>query len=420
MLVTVVMPSFNQAGFIERSVRSVLAEQGVSWELIIMDGGSSDGTQTLLHRLAQEADGRLHWISEADRGPAHAVNKAMALARGSVVGWLNSDDVYLPGAIERAVQALDAHPEWLMVYGHGQHIDTCDQVIGNYPTYGPDTPIQVFADGCFICQPTVFFRKTMVDILGGLDEKLKTAFDFEWWLRLFTRYPKRVGFVDAVQAGSRLHGAGLTLGQRETVIREGMQLVTRYLGACPLHWFKTYMNEVLAEYPQGRQIDDLKTHLRAFANMVADCLTAADQEELSGLLENDARIQLALPDACLQVYPDGWLPARSALRIRCRDRIWRRVEIRGRHISKVNVPLRLEFRSPNGRVHIHRIKKRGPFSLQIKLPAPSDLPVSWIFSIDAQGGFVPREHDPESDDGRELVCKIDSIRLHTTKMLFMG
>lgn len=277
-LVSVVMPSLNQAGFIERAIRSVLTHD-VPVELIVMDGGSTDGTQSLLGRLAQDAGERLRWVSEADRGPAHAVNKAMSLARGDVIGWLNSDDVYTPGAIERAVQALEANPQWMAVYGHAQHIDEGDRVIDSYPTHRPDASIKRFAEGCFICQPTVFLRKATLLELGKLDENLKAAFDFEWWLRLFAHHPGRTGFVDAVQAQSRLHGACITFDQRETVFRESMQLISSYLGVCPSRWFKTYVNETLARYPHASQSDELKIHLQVFFDTISSCLSVADQSK---------------------------------------------------------------------------------------------------------------------------------------------
>lgn len=277
--VSVVMPSLNQAGFIERAIRSVLTQNDAALELIVMDGGSTDGTQNLLSRLAQEEEGRLRWVSEADRGPAHAINKAIAIANGEIIGWLNADDSYTPGAIERAVHVLNASPQWMMVYGHGQHIDEYDRVIDSYPTRRPDVPIQTFADGCFICQPTVFLRKTALHDLGQLDENLKAAFDFEWWLRLFARNPDRIGFIDAIQAQSRLHGDCITVDQRETVIRESMQIVARYLGVCPLHWFKTYVNEMLIKYPQTAELAVLENHLHKFAESISNCLSKADQSE---------------------------------------------------------------------------------------------------------------------------------------------
>ncbi len=283
--VSVVMPSFNQAAFIEQSIRSVLTQSSSLLELIVMDGGSTDGTQTILSRLTQETNSRLRWYSEADQGPAHAVNKAIAMAQGDIIGWLNSDDIYMPGALERAVQSLNAHPAWLMVYGHGQHIDEHNQAMGYYPTQQPDTPLQAFADGCFICQPTVFLRKEVIKKHGGLDENLKTAFDLEWWLRIFSQHPDAIGFVNTLQASSRLHSSCITLNQRETVIRESMQVIAQYLGNCPLHWFKTYADELLTPAPQRQHFNDTKAHLEEFAHSITGYLSTTDKQELHDFLK---------------------------------------------------------------------------------------------------------------------------------------
>jgi len=412
--VSVVMPSFNQATFIERSIHSVLTQSDALLELIVMDGGSNDGTQAILSRLAQESDGRLRWQSEADRGPAHAVNKAMAIAQGDVIGWLNADDIYMPGALERAGQTLDAHPEWVMVYGHGQHINECDQVIGDYPTRLPDnTSLQAFADGCFICQPTVFLRKEALNRFGGLTESLETAFDFEWWLRIFSQHHEAIGFVDALQAGSRLHSACITLNQRETVIREGMQVLAQYLGASPLHWFKTYTNEMLADYPHGRQIKSIKAYLKKFSRSISGYLSNDDKQKLRDYQETDARINLAIPDAYLEIYSDGWLPVRSTLRVRSRKRRWQWVELRGRHVAKANTPLLLKVYSPDGMGRIHKIENKGPFSIRIDLAVQAERPAYWAFVIEVDGCFIPKEHDTSSEDNRELACQIDEIRLLT-------
>ena len=408
------MPSLNQSGFIERSIRSVLSQAGVDLELIVVDGGSTDGTQRLLTRLAREAQGRLRWVSEADGGPAQAVNKAIGLSSHDMIGWLNADDVYTPGALERAARALQTNPRWLMVYGHANHIDECDQVIGAYPTLMPSAGMEKFADGCFICQPTVLFRKAMVHVLGLLDEGLRAAFDFEWWLRLFKAHPQRVGFVDAAQAASRLHGGCITRGQRETVIREGMRVLARHLGTSPLHWFKTYVDELLGDYPHGRQIANVRSHLRRFSNDISGHLAPGEQRELKKFMGEDRRLQLAVPDAYLEVYPDGWLPVRATLRVRCHRRLWRRVELRGRHVSKGAGPLQLEIRSPDGKVEIRQVERPGPFRLEFHLPKPAARPAYWVFTIDASGGFIPSAQDTTSNDSRELACRIERLRLRAS------
>lgn len=278
-LVSVVMPSLNQARFIEAAVNSVLGQDYRNVELIVADGGSDDGTVQLLQRKAEE-DSRLRWFSEPDSGPANAVNKALVRVRGTVVGWLNSDDVYTPGAVLRAVAALEANPAWLMVYGRGQHIDGDSKPLDNYPTLPPSTLITQFSEGCFICQPTVFSRRSMWLLLGKLDENLKVAFDFEYWLRAFLAFQDRIGFLDAVQAHSRLHDECITLRLRGTVALEGMQVLARHLGSAPKEWLLTYVNELLTMPPGRQHVGNLKQHVTDTLAVVKPWLKQDDLPEL--------------------------------------------------------------------------------------------------------------------------------------------
>ena len=274
------MPSLNQIGFIGEAVRSVLSQDYRNLELIVVDGGSCDGTQTWL-ACQQTGDARLRWLSEVDTGPAAALNKAMRLARGTIFGWLNSDDVYTPGAVHRAVQALLCNPKWVMVYGDAVHIDANGRMMTPYPTVAPPPLIDQFALGCFICQPTVFFKRTVNLLLGPLDESLKTAFDFDYWLRVFESFTGRVGFVEAVQAQSRLHANCITLRMRRTVILEGMALLARHLGHTPKEWFLTYVFELLALPPDERKVADLTTHLADTLAQARPFLQAGDWEFLN-------------------------------------------------------------------------------------------------------------------------------------------
>ena len=259
-LVSVVMPSLNQAAFIESAIDSVLGQDYPNIELIVADGGSVDGTVDLLERR-RTVDSRVRWFSRQDSGPAQAINGALLQVRGTLVGWLNSDDLYTPGAVGRASEALIADPALLMVYGHGQHIDAQGNIVGHYPSLPPSTPMEIFGEGCFICQPTVFFRRSMLVLLGKLDEELKAAFDFDYWLRAFLAFPGRIGFVDALQASSRLHEDCITKRMRRRVALEGMQVLARHLGSAPKEWLLTYVEELLAIPPDSKDIEDLKSHI---------------------------------------------------------------------------------------------------------------------------------------------------------------
>jgi len=199
-----------------------------------------------------------------------------------VIGWLNSDDLYHPGAIGRAVRALEAHPDWMMLYGAARHIDAQGKPLGDYPVQPPHGPIERFSSGCFICQPTVFFRRSMRVLLGRLDEQLQTAFDFDYWLRAFRLFPDRIGFVDAKQADSRLHDGCITVRMRRTVILEGMAVLARHLGTAPKEWLLTYATELLATTQHRGEV---KAELRDALAAARAWMTTSDISDLEKELE---------------------------------------------------------------------------------------------------------------------------------------
>lgn len=407
MRLSVLMPSYNQAQFIERSVRSVLQQDGGDLlELVVMDGDSTDDCRNVLLRLQREfGESRLRWKSEPDKGPGNALNKALAVAKGSVIGWLNSDDLYLPGAVQRALAYFDSHPEHWMVYGQANHIDAADQTLDLYPTCKPDAGIDAFARGCFICQPTVFMRRIALRMLGGFDESQKTAFDLALWLKFFGAHQSRIGFIDALQAQSRLHDACITLTQRERVMRESMTLLARHLGAAPMHWVQTYVTEVLAEHPFGHVADPV-FHLQEFAASVLPLLSPADRMALPAWLAADARLKAVAPGIGLDLYPDGWLPAQSTLKLAPGPA--RFVELTGRHVSPRSRELSFTLTLPNGE-EIRQTASRGAFTVRFALPKLSL--ERGMLPLVVEGGFIPARDEPASMDNRELACRIDSIRL---------
>ena len=126
------MPCCNAGPFLREAVASVL-QQPECLELLVADGGSTDGSLPLLEDLAA-ADPRLRLVSRRDTGPADALNQAFRAARGSLIGWLNADDLYSSGALARSVAALAAHRHWLMVYGEGEEFNAATGLRQRYPT----------------------------------------------------------------------------------------------------------------------------------------------------------------------------------------------------------------------------------------------------------------------------------------------
>jgi glycosyltransferase involved in cell wall biosynthesis len=239
--VTVVTPSFNQGRFIERTIRSVLSQEiSGDLEYLVMDGGSKDETVDILKRY----EASLEWVSERDRGQADAVNKGLARARGDVIGWLNSDDIYYPGAIAAACQALDLHPEAGVVYGEADHIDEQGAIIEPYPTEAWD--FDALLQRCYLCQPAVFFRRSVVERFGGLNPTLHFCLDYEYWLRLAAAGVQFV-WVRQKLAGSRLYAETKTLGSRIRFHTEINDMMRRYTGRVPDRWLFNYAHAVLDE-----------------------------------------------------------------------------------------------------------------------------------------------------------------------------
>jgi len=176
-LVSVVTPSYNAMPFIRETIESVLMQDYPRVEHIVIDGGSSDGTRELLQQYPH-----LVWLSEPDRGQSHALNKGFRRAKGEVIGWLNADDTYKPGAIRRAVAHFQDHPEADAVYSDCQIVDEFGKLLRISKSQAFD--LEKFLMNNFIKQPTVFMRKQVLESIGGVDEDLHFVMDRELWLRV--------------------------------------------------------------------------------------------------------------------------------------------------------------------------------------------------------------------------------------------
>ena len=184
-LVTVVTPSYNQGRFIRATIESVLSQSYPNLEYIIMDGGSTDETAAVVKDYAS----RLTFISEKDRGQSHAINKGFRMAGGSILSWLNSDDLYLPGAIQAAVDAFESSPGAGAVYGEGYLIDRDGDITARFPCTEPFNLWKFVHLSDYILQQTVYFRRDALDQVGYLDETLHYSMDWDILIRIGLRYP---------------------------------------------------------------------------------------------------------------------------------------------------------------------------------------------------------------------------------------
>lgn len=176
-LVSIITPSFNCAKYIEKTILSVLSQDYPRIEHWVIDGGSTDGTVELLRSYAH-----LHWISEPDKGQSDALNKGFRKATGEIIGWLNADDVYEPGAILRAVDFLQTHPDCDLVYGDCYVIDEDGKRIGVQPS--TDYSWETLLEHYVFLQPSSFMRRRVIEATGGVNTSLHYVMDHEWWLRI--------------------------------------------------------------------------------------------------------------------------------------------------------------------------------------------------------------------------------------------
>ena len=201
-LVSIVTPSFNQARFLETTIRSVLDQDYPNLEYIIVDGGSTDGSREIIERYN---DRLAWWVSERDQGQTDAINKGFARARGEILAWLNSDDTYQPQAISEAVANLQAHPLVGMVYGDANLIDETGQVIGRFPARQTDYR-RLRRGYVHIPQQASFFQSSLWRQVGPLDPTFYFAMDYDLWVRIAHLAP--LEYLPRLWANFRLHETG--------------------------------------------------------------------------------------------------------------------------------------------------------------------------------------------------------------------
>jgi glycosyltransferase involved in cell wall biosynthesis len=205
--ISIITPSYNQASFLKETVESVLNQEvGIPVEHIIVDGGSTDGTVDYLKSLGN----KVTWVSERDKGQADAVNKGVRMASGDIIGWLNSDDIYLPGALQSVTGYFRQHPDCRWVYGRCRIIDSSGKEQWKWITGYKNLRLRKFTFDKllrenFISQPAVFFRKEIFEEAGMLNTDLHYAMDYDLWLRFARLSP--AGVLNSYLADFRRHGS---------------------------------------------------------------------------------------------------------------------------------------------------------------------------------------------------------------------
>jgi glycosyltransferase involved in cell wall biosynthesis len=238
--VTIVTPSYNQAPYLEATIRSVLDQDYPRIEYIVMDGGSTDGSVEIIKKYA---DRLAFWTSEPDEGQTDAINKGFARAKGEIIAWLNSDDVYRPGAIAEAVAFMQTHPDIGMVYGNADYIDGEGNIIGWFPA--AETDYKRLRRGyVHIPQQAAFFRASVWRMVGPLDPSFYFAMDYDLWVRIAS--VSAIRYQPRTWAAFRLHGDAKSLASADRCWPEMMKVHWRMGGSkFSVIYFKYILRRIL-------------------------------------------------------------------------------------------------------------------------------------------------------------------------------
>ena len=222
--ITIVTPSYNQAHFLEQTILSVIRQGYPNLEYIVIDGGSTDGSVDVLRKYEHAIS---CWISEPDQGPVDAINKGFRRATGSILAWLNADDLYQPGALEGVAAAFEADESADVVYGNTYWINR-DGVVLAEKRQTPFSRLGYRYGGSDLQQPATFWRRRLFEKSGGLDPHFKAAFDTELFFR-FIACGARFRHVDAFFASFRVHSEQISDVLMSTARKEVELIRSRHL-----------------------------------------------------------------------------------------------------------------------------------------------------------------------------------------------
>ena len=223
-LVSIVTPSYNQASYLEYTIQSVLHQDYPNIEYIVIDGASSDGSPEIIRRHAEPVGSTARiawWVSEPDSGQAEAINKGFQQAHGEIIAWLNSDDLYLPGAVSRAVAALEGNPRLGMLFGDALTIDPRGRPL-NHLSFG-DWGLNELMAFRIICQPAVFMRREVLEAAGWLDLSYHFMLDHHLWLRIAGQAP--IQHLPGLLAAARYHPEAKNVRQAAQFSQEILRIL---------------------------------------------------------------------------------------------------------------------------------------------------------------------------------------------------
>lgn len=226
--ISIIVPTLNQARFIEETIRSVLSQNYPSLELIVLDGGSTDGTLDIL----QKYNGSLTWISEPDKGQVDAINKGLKMATGDIVAYLNSDDIYTPNTLLTVGNYFSEHPDTQILTGKCLNMDENGAEVRSLIKIYKNIWLKLGLDKCltvldYVSQPATFWRTGLHQTIGFFDPECRNAMDYDFWLRVTQQH--RLKFINQYLASFRIYPTSITSSNSKAQFDEEYRVAARYV-----------------------------------------------------------------------------------------------------------------------------------------------------------------------------------------------
>lgn len=240
--ISIITPTFNSVATLLSTMKSLLGQSYQNFDYIIVDGGSTDGTQDLIRTWEPRFANRLRWISEPDKGIYDGMNKGMKLAQGDIVGILNSDDYFTSDdVLARVAEAFEADPTLDVVYGDVHFVKGNSSDIVRYYSSERFTS-DSFKNGFMPAHPSVYVRKEVFDRSGGYNLDYKIAADFEWLVRLFCKMKVKARYLNMDFVTMRVGGtSGKNIHSRLVILKEDVR-------ACQENGVSTSVLRVATKY----------------------------------------------------------------------------------------------------------------------------------------------------------------------------
>jgi len=243
--VSIITSSYNQGQFIEKTILSVLKQNYPNIEHIVIDGGSTDNTLEILRKYPH-----LVWISEPDQGQSDAVNKGIKMATGEIIGWLNSDDVYLENAIFTAVKVFEEYSKVSVVYGNCYYIDEKDQVIRKFISGKFNLKRLLNCGYCYIPAMSTFIKKKVFDKMEeAINTNLKYCMDYDLFIRI-AKTGFKFQYIPKFLSSFRRSQSNTTTVNISEMRKESFEVSKRYGGGIFELYIRCLVTKIYLVFPR--------------------------------------------------------------------------------------------------------------------------------------------------------------------------